>query len=547
MAKNKNLSYFANKKKTKDMHKPIQQPKKGNIFRDIAIVFLIIIVVSISLRFVNEALASKGLTLNPFHVATAQAATPELAGEFFNQSHTYVNIRPDAGFTFTLEYKNVGTETWTRESVYLKSKTTALKFRHDFWPDPFHPAQLQQETVEPGDIGTFKFALTAPKNYNLYKGEFIVVSDNILIQAPESQVVMNVVEDPENTETPSEVPDEEAASTPEEETPVPQPEPTTPSETCTLEFVNAEIPGALTTDNVSCVDKFNLPAEGPDIRIGLFHSDEPITIVNTERWEVRDSADRRLAVISAGEEVAVFYDPASEEYSLPTDDDVIETSRYFTMPNRNDGVFTITSYHNIPSYNPNIDYNDFIGDLELRYNDHHERTWLIETLPMETYLKGIQETTNYDPIEYLKTMSVAARTYAMYHWDRATKHKKEFFHVDSKYDQVYKGYVSMQIFSRVGEAVDATTGIVGTYEDKIIVAPYFSRSDGRTRSFEEVWYVHVPYLISVPTPYTEGRDLFGHGVGIDATDALNRAYSDGSTYEWLLKYYYTGIGLETLY
>lgn len=518
------------------MHKPIKKIPKGNIFLDIAIVFIIVIIVSFSLRITNDALKRNGLAINPFKVNTAYAADVYQA-TFFNQSHTYVNIRPNAGFTFTLQYKNTGTTTWTKDVVYLKSKTTALKFHNDFWPDPYHPAQLQETSVAPGEIGSFKFALTAPVNYNLYEGDFILVNDNILMDAPAATVVMNVVPDPENASTPS--------TSNEEEDIVTQPtKPTYPTtaQACTLNFR-----AAATLDNTSCVSKFNLPEKGVIMRVGLFHSAKPITIKNTKEWEIRDQNDKLLENIPAEEEISVFYDPASEEYSFTTDEGTTETPNYLKMPNNNNGIFTVTSYHNSPSYNKNIDYNDFIGDFELRYNDDYKRTWLIEVLPIETYLKGIQETTNYDPIEYLKTMSVAARTYALYHWDRYTKHAKEFFHVDSKYDQVYKGYVSMQLFPRIGEAVDATTGIVGTYDDKIIVAPYFSRSDGRTRSFLEVWHVDVPYLQSVPTPYTEGKELFGHGVGIDATDALNRAEFDDVTYDWLLKYYYKGIKLEKLY
>ena len=473
-------------------------------------------------------------------INSAEAAELENQAQLVMQSHTHVNIRPNTGFTFTLKYLNTGTSTWTKQNVYLKSLTTALKFRHTFWPDPFLPAQLKESTVAPGEYGTFVFALDSPTNLNNnYSGDFVLVNDNVMIQGGKATVTMQVVENPENIVT-------EPETTPESNE---NNNDSNQIQACTLNFrISSLIDGSANpVDNQSCVTSFNLPQDGPLIRVGLFYTNEIITVKNTKEWKVFDANDILLDTVPANVERSFFFNDEAKLYSFDTATQTIRTDKYLQLKNSNDGMYTITSYHNIPSPGSNIDYNDFIGDLEIRYNSSKDRTWVIETLPMETYLKGIQETTNYDPIEYLKTMSVAARTYAMYHYDRNTKHADEYFQVDSKYDQVYKGYVSMQIFPRIGEAVDLTTGIVGTYEDKIIVAPYFSWSDGRTRSYAEVWTYDVPYLISVPTPYTEGRTLFGHGVGIDATDALNRARHDGSTFDQLLKYYYTGISLEKIY
>lgn len=547
MPQTTNLSYFANQKKQEsDKSSKIKRTSNNSIVLDILIVFAIVIVISVGLRLLNDFVINPshtGQTLNPFAINAAIAAEPTDTAAFFNQSHTYVNIKPNQGFTFILTFKNTGDSTWTNENVYLKSSTTALKFRHDFWPDPYLPAQLQEEVVPPGEYGNFKFALQAPPNLGLYEGNFLLVNNNVLIHGGHSAVKMNVVTDP-NSVAPKVVTTDP--------TPVPtQPAPNIPlaSQSCTVEFrIAATLDGTEGVDNYACKDHYGLPADGPEMRVGLFHTEEMTTMKNTHDWTVLDEDGTLLASFPPSVEVGFFYDQPRAEYSFVYDGVTTRTAKYLQMKNPHpDGMWTVTSYHNSPSYNPAIDYNDFIGDFEYRYNDSRERTWLIEILPMNTYLKGIQETTNYDPIEYLKTMSVAARTYAMYHYDRNTKHDDEFYHVDSRFDQVYKGYVSMLIFPRVGEAVDATRGIVGTYENKIIVAPYFSRSDGRTRSFGEVWNGDVDYLISVPTPYTEGRELFGHGVGIDATDALHRADLDGWKYDQLLKYYYTGIDLERFY
>ena len=43
------------------------------------------------------------------------------------------------------------------------------------------------------------------------------------------------------------------------------------------------------------------------------------------------------------------------------------------------------------------------------------------------------------------------------------------------------------------------------------------------------------------------KKLYGHGVGMSARDASIRASEKGENFEQLLKYYYTGVGLERMY
>jgi hypothetical protein len=536
MSLTRNLAFLTNKLR----FDPEAAKKKSNTWSvviDVIIVFFLVTLIAVSLRLIYDAFFTKASIFSMINEASA--ADPIMTAEIVKQSHSYVNIKPLAGFTFTLQYKNTGDITWTKKHVYLKSLTTALTFRHEYWPDAYLPATLQEDEVAPGEIGTFVFALLAPKNYNEYTGDFVLVEDNVMIAGGDIKVTMNVVEDPSKVAAPVAV---VPPTTPDIATP--------PSDlgVCTLNFRMANlIDSNDAIDNSSCQATFNLPADGPLMRVGIYHTDNFISVKNTQAWQVYDQNNILLASVPAETEISFYYNNDKAIYSFDFIDHTVKTSSFLSLKNNNGGYFTLTNYHDIPSYNKNIDYNDFLGDLEIRHNDSKDRTWVIEILPMETYLKGITETTNYDPIEYLKTMSVAARTYAAYHYDRNSKHADEFFQVDATYDQVYRGYVTMLLFPRIGEAVDATKGVVATYDNKVIVAAYFSHSDGRTRSFAEVWGNDVPYLISKPTPYTEGMEMFGHGVGIDAYDAKARAKNDGWTYDQLLKYYYTGIQLEKIW
>jgi hypothetical protein len=472
--------------------------------------------------------------LFPAHFALA--ADPIYKTSLVSQSHTLVNLKPDAAFTFTLKFKNEGDSTWVKKTVYLKSLTTALKFRHSFWPDPYLPATLAETEVAPGGVGTFVFALQAPGKLGNYSGDFVLVDDNILISGGAVIVALNVVEDPSAVVVAK--PNEPITTTP--------PAPTVPDNTpkvCTLQFRTASVG----VDNESCVAAFNLPASGPLMRVGIYYTDDIITVINTKAWQVLDKDGTLLASVSPGVPMNFFYNDATGEYSFDFIDHTIRTASYLSLKNFEAGMFTITSYHDIPSYSKKTDFNDFVGDLEIRHNDSKDRTWVIEIIPIEEYLKGMMEVSNPDPMEYLKTMAIAARTYALYHYDRYTKHGDEFFHVDADYDQVYKGYVASLFLPRLAEAIDATRGIVATYANKVIVAAYYAHSDGRTRSALEVWKNEVPYLQSKVAPYSAGKSMYGHGVGIDAMDAKSRAKNDGWTYDQLLKYYYTGIAVEKIY
>jgi peptidoglycan hydrolase-like amidase len=96
--------------------------------------------------------------------------------------------------------------------------------------------------------------------------------------------------------------------------------------------------------------------------------------------------------------------------------------------------------------------------------------------------------------------------------------------------------------------IEATRGQIVTYNGKIAITPYFSRSDGRTRSWGEVWYggSQYPWLVGVSVPEDNGRTLWGHGVGLSASGALDMARA-GKQYDEILKHFYTGIELRRAY
>ena len=136
----------------------------------------------------------------------------------------------------------------------------------------------------------------------------------------------------------------------------------------------------------------------------------------------------------------------------------------------------------------------------------------------------------------------------LYHYNHPTKHAGEYYILGTTdSDQVYRGFGFESRADQVTTAVEATEGMVVTYHDEVVVTPYFSHSDGRTRSWNEVWSgTGYDWLVSVPDPCCAAMSLLGHGVGMSAEGA-RYFVKLGQTFDQVLQYYYTGIKIADLY
>src|SRR3989338_3414086 len=178
--------------------------------------------------------------------------------------------------------------------------------------------------------------------------------------------------------------------------------------------------------------------------------------------------------MSADRSVTAFYKKGKYWFNRGSG---LESSTYPLrfVPNEKNAVCAITNFdRRLTRGVPHAD-NSFRNILELRYNAAKDRTWIINELPIEMYLRGMAETSNLTALEYQKALITAARTYA-------------FYHVDAYRDQVYKGYGQEERMPKQVEAVEATRGVIAFYGSKVAITPYYSQSDGRTRSWSEVWY-----------------------------------------------------------
>ena len=447
-----------------------------------------------------------------FYGSSVRAAQPTAL--VTNAGASVIHLVPEQEKKLAFQFLNTGTATWRSSGaspIRFRFKGFGASFFHSSWVSQEIPTRLSEPAVKPGEIGTFMVTVQAPPA----EGYYLIAPYLLLGSAP-------VLHDRIELDMQVEIPRPKSA---------PQPSSSSASEA-------ASASGGF----VAGMSTAPLLDREPTIRVGLFVADAPVTIAAESTMSLT-SGGVLLETVGPGTFVTVTGNSARFTYTLPNG-----VTRETSASLRFDalgGILDIPSLEQRAEWNKNINDNRFRGILELYYADNTQRYWIVNELPMEQYLKGLAETSQGAPPEYHKALSIATRTYALYHWYAKNKHGGHF-DVDAKYDQVYRGYGAEQRLTDFEKAIEATRGIVATIGDDVVVTPYFSQSDGRTRAWSEVWSGNKPHLVSVPVPWDQGRALYGHGVGMSNMGAAAMA-REGKTFEEILKYFYTGITLRKAY
>lgn len=144
---------------------------------------------------------------------------------------------------------------------------------------------------------------------------------------------------------------------------------------------------------------------------------------------------------------------------------------------------------------------------------YHHKTKQIEQLALEEYIKGVvaAEMPAEFQDEALKAQAVAARTYAISHMKAFGGNGLAQTEADISDDiQVGQAWLSTAeledkwgkaayavYWPKISRAVDATMGIVATFQGELIRAVFHSTCGERTASAQEVWGFDYPYLQSV--------------------------------------------------
>ena len=159
------------------------------------------------------------------------------------------------------------------------------------------------------------------------------------------------------------------------------------------------------------------------------------------------------------------------------------------------------------------------------------------------YLYGISEVPSMWPSAALQTQIIAARTYAMSRLG-IIRNDCDCNVYSSKYDQVYGGYAK-ELEPKYGalwrQAVDATiadeqSGYAITFDNLPISVYYFSSSGGQTQRSIDVWGTDIPYLASVPDPWSLDKKLnpkYAKWVRVIPQDVMAKAFKlpDVARYE----------------
>ena len=291
----------------------------------------------------------------------------------------------------------------------------------------------------------------------------------------------------------------------------------------------------------------------PDIRVGLLDiSDdnpgvEQATIFSTAGLEVRDEGGAVLARLAGDERVAIRRDIPNELHLI----DLPDGSRAQTVGK----VFVDPVEDSLLRLEQTAPQRTYRGSMEFAWLPRYRSAWVVNTLPLDDYLSGLVEQNDTIPWEALRASAIAFRTYAytvraerrprgnLFDVAASTRHTPTLY----TRDQVYHGYARELSGTRLRDAVRDTRGCVMTYQGRTIHAVYFSRADGRTRSWHLEWGGPIkPWAIAVDDPYSRGQLLLGHGIGLPLRSA-NAMAAAGANGEQVLAAYYTGVDFEHVY
>ena len=131
----------------------------------------------------------------------------------------------------------------------------------------------------------------------------------------------------------------------------------------------------------------------------------------------------------------------------------------------------------------------------------------------DEYLYGVSEVPSRWPAAALQAQAIVSRTYALSRF--TIKPSCDCNIYSSKYDQVYGGYTK-ELEPTYGAvwraavdatAIDSQTALAITFDGAPISVYFFSSSGGQTQRAIDVWGTDIPYLTSVPDPWSLDKTL----------------------------------------
>ena len=481
-------------------------------------------------------------------VVTELKTNANIKGLRFIQSEPSLNLSPGQSKAFQIGFQNTGERNWrddapSRVVIELDPSSISrdITLNDGSWLNSAEVVTLREKLAKPGEVGYFSFTIK-PSAAGDFQPRFrLVMNGNTLIQGSEFNLPIHVTAPPASPTLALEQNNQSASGK--------------PNVVCATAINTGIVETALPTGDQ---DQLQLPTETglcqpphsePIIRVGLASAQGQLGVTAGEPFQIMDNNGLALVNVEANVQVFLAYDPIAKKYTAVAPGPII----YSALPLRvksaaEPSVITLTTFNNPASFDSSINENIYRGAVEVRWSDKDQKLWIINELGMEDYLRGIAETSNGSPMEFHKAQIVAARSYALYHYQTKSKHAaRNFDLVATVGDQYYRGYVSEMRLSNVSKAVDSTSGQVVTYQGQVAITPYSASSDGTSRAWEEVWGgTPKPWLPRQPIPEDKGRRKYGHAVGLSQLAAQDQAKA-GKNYVDILKFFYVGTEVTQWY
>ncbi len=227
-------------------------------------------------------------------------------------------------------------------------------------------------------------------------------------------------------------------------------------------------------------------------------------------------------------------------------------------------VLRVKSWTRKPAWDKtgNLNDNTFRGKIEIRAENG--KITLINELPLESYLKGLGEVSNGDHAEKVKTILVAARSYAYFYLQKENRKFPGKPYDASDDPEVFQKYLGYGLETRspaVAKLADETNGEMIFFSGGVIKPWYFNESDGKVLSYREYCLLRVdngtlpknteckdvPYLMGAVDPGGIGHTRKGHGVGISGIGATYFATTLDWKYPQIIRYYLDGTEVGKAY
>ena len=167
----------------------------------------------------------------------------------------------------------------------------------------------------------------------------------------------------------------------------------------------------------------------------------------------------------------------------------------------------------------------------------NKKLTVINDVSLEDYLKGVvpSEMPSSWEQEALKAQAIAARSYALANLGKRAS--LGFDLKDTPEDQAYGGATAET--AKTNNAVDETSGLVLTYNYKVVSAFYSASAGGHTVTAKQAWGGDLPYIRAVPS-FDDNVKKNGHGIGMSQHGANNLAKKGYNAYQ-ILQYFYKNV------